>query len=47
VDKTADALLRALALAASVDGWVLVTGSLRLVGEVRPIVRRLAGQSTV
>jgi dihydrofolate synthase/folylpolyglutamate synthase len=47
VDKAEDALLRALALAASVDGWVLVTGSLRLVGEVRPIVRRLAGQLTV
>jgi dihydrofolate synthase / folylpolyglutamate synthase len=34
------ALMQALALAAG-GGWILVTGSLRLVGEIRPILREL------
>jgi len=38
-----EALARAEAAAAP-GGWILVTGSLHLVGEVRPIIRRLLAQ---
>jgi dihydrofolate synthase / folylpolyglutamate synthase len=38
-----DALMRASALAAG-RGWILVTGSLRIVGEVRSIIRELGAQ---
>jgi len=37
------ALMQAFALVAG-RGWVLVTGSLRLVGEVRSIIRELGGE---
>jgi folylpolyglutamate synthase/dihydropteroate synthase len=38
------ALMQALALAAG-RGWILVTGSLRLVGEIRPIIRELGAEA--
>lgn len=38
-----DALIRASALAAA-RGWILVTGSLRIVGKVRSIIRQLGAQ---
>ena len=38
-----DALMRASALAAG-RGWILVTGSFRIVGEVRSIIRELGAQ---
>lgn len=38
------ALMQAIALAAG-RGWILVTGSLRLVGDIRPIIRELGAES--
>ena len=43
VARPGDALVRAAAIAGA-RGWILVTGSLHVVGEVRPILRRLAAQ---
>jgi dihydrofolate synthase/folylpolyglutamate synthase len=43
IPKPRDALMQALALAAG-RGWILVTGSLRLVGEIRPIIRGLGAE---
>jgi dihydrofolate synthase / folylpolyglutamate synthase len=43
VPEPRDALMEALALAAG-RGWILVTGSLRLVGEIRPIIRELGAE---
>jgi dihydrofolate synthase/folylpolyglutamate synthase len=40
VPEPRNALMQALALVAG-RGWILVTGSLRLVGEIRPIIREL------
>jgi dihydrofolate synthase / folylpolyglutamate synthase len=40
IPEPRDALMQALALVAGC-GWILVTGSLRLVGEIRPIIREL------
>ena len=43
VSEPRDALMQALALVAG-RGWILVTGSLRLVGEIRPISRGLGAE---
>jgi dihydrofolate synthase / folylpolyglutamate synthase len=43
IPEPRDALMQALALVAG-RGWVLVTGSLRLVGEIRPIIRELGAE---
>jgi len=43
IPKPRDALMQALALIAG-RGWILVTGSLRLVGEIRPIMRGLGAE---
>ena len=40
IPEPRDAFMQARALAAG-RGWILVTGSLRLVGEIRPIIREL------
>jgi dihydrofolate synthase/folylpolyglutamate synthase len=43
IPELRDALMLAVALAAE-RGWILVTGSLRLVGEIRPILRGLGAE---
>ncbi len=43
IPEPRDALMQALALVAG-RGWILVTGSLRLVGEIRPIIRGLGAE---
>jgi dihydrofolate synthase/folylpolyglutamate synthase len=43
IPEPRDAVMQALALAAE-RGWILVTGSLRLVGEIRPIIRELGAE---
>jgi folylpolyglutamate synthase/dihydropteroate synthase len=40
IPEPRDAFIQARALVAE-RGWILVTGSLRLVGEIRPIIREL------
>jgi dihydrofolate synthase / folylpolyglutamate synthase len=42
IPHAGDALERAIAWARN-PAWILVTGSLHVVGEIRPIIRRLAG----
>jgi folylpolyglutamate synthase/dihydropteroate synthase len=43
IPEPRDALMQAFALVAG-RGWILVTGSLRLVGEIRPIIRELGAE---
>jgi dihydrofolate synthase / folylpolyglutamate synthase len=43
IPEPRDAFLQARALVAG-SGWMLVTGSLRLVGEIRPIIRELGAE---
>ena len=43
IPEPRDALMQALALTAG-RGWILVTGSLRLVGEIRPFIRKLGAE---
>jgi dihydrofolate synthase/folylpolyglutamate synthase len=43
IPQPRDALMQALGLVAG-RGWVLVTGSLRLVGEIRSIIRELGAE---
>jgi dihydrofolate synthase/folylpolyglutamate synthase len=43
IPKPRDALMQALALTAA-RGWILVTGSLRLAGEIRPFIRELGAE---
>ncbi len=43
IPEPRDALMRAIALVAG-HGWILVTGSLRLVGEIRSIIRELGAE---
>lgn len=43
IPEPRDALMRAQALVAE-RGWILVTGSLRLVGEIQPIIRGLGAE---
>jgi folylpolyglutamate synthase/dihydropteroate synthase len=43
IPEPRDALMQAFALVAG-RGWILVTGSLRLVGEIRSIIRELGAE---
>jgi dihydrofolate synthase / folylpolyglutamate synthase len=43
IPEPRDAFMQARALVAG-RGWILVTGSLRLVGEIRPIIRELGAE---
>jgi dihydrofolate synthase/folylpolyglutamate synthase len=44
IPEPRDALMQALASVGG-RGWILVTGSLRLVGEIRPIIRELGAEA--